>query len=63
MSWVRTLPGSSQVVILIGVTAIIKYHDKALILPEFLFMKTAREVEIPIESLYNSKHDQTWSDH
>ena len=24
--------------------AIIKYHDKALILPEFLFMKTVREV-------------------
>ena len=30
---------------MIGLT-IIKYHDKALILPEFLFMKTVREDEI-----------------
>ena len=43
----RALPGSSQVAILIAVTLVnYCYHDKALILPEFLFMKTVREDEI-----------------
>ena len=46
--WSRALPRSSQVVILIVVTLISynKYHDKALILSEFLCMKTVREIEM-----------------
>ena len=44
----QALPVSSQVVILIVVTLVnyFKYHDKALILPEFSFMKTVQEDEI-----------------
>ena len=43
----RVLQGSSQEVILIVVTLVsYYYHDKALILSEFLFMKTVREIEM-----------------
>ena len=45
----RALPGSSQVVILIVVTLVsnYQYHDNALILTEFLFMKLSEKMKRP----------------
>ena len=39
-------PGVGSVIVVTLVKVIIKYHDKALILPEFLFIKTFEEVEL-----------------